>query len=406
VARLSPNLNRVLQATYLGSPGGDLVFALTVHPISGEILVAGASSGINLPCTTTGIGCSAGAQIQPGGGQDGFVARLNANLTTLLQATYLGGTSFDQIYALAVHPVSGEVLVAGQTSSTNLPCTVAANRCATGAQSVNDGSFAGFVARLDASLTGLLQSSYVGGTGVDGLTAIAVHPQSGDVIAAGFTTSTDIPCTVASASCDNAAQAQLGGGLFDGLVVRLNADLTAVDATPAIAFAPQNGAPVSSLRVSSPAQVTGIAGAVPVYVEGQMGSAYCISSGNHCGCDVSGGFVSERGSIANNQFVCVRHVSAPVADEITRTVFHAGGGAGTFRVATGTPLGEGSGCSLDVDGNNAVDALSDGVLLLRAMFGLTGTAVTNGAVGGTAARSDWTSIRAYLNGNCGTSFAL
>jgi hypothetical protein len=39
------------------------------------------------------------------------------------------------------------------------------------------------------------------------------------------------------------------------------------------------------------------------------------------------------------------------------------------------------------------------------MSGLTGTAVTNNAVGSGATRTDWASIRAYLNGTCGGSFA-
>ena len=62
-------------------------------------------------------------------------------------------------------------------------------------------------------------------------------------------------------------------------------------------------------------------------------------------------------------------------------------------------------CTLDVDGNNQVDPLTDGLMLLRAMFGLTGTAVTNGAIGsGTPARPTWDKIQPYLNANCGTSF--
>jgi hypothetical protein len=39
------------------------------------------------------------------------------------------------------------------------------------------------------------------------------------------------------------------------------------------------------------------------------------------------------------------------------------------------------------------------------MFGLTGTAVTNGAVGGGATRSTWAQLQPYLNGSCGASFA-
>ena len=67
------------------------------------------------------------------------------------------------------------------------------------------------------------------------------------------------------------------------------------------------------------------------------------------------------------------------------------------------PLG--SGCTLDADGNNNIDALTDGLVMLRAMFGLTGTTVTTGAVGANATRSTWAQIRTYLNGNCGTNFA-
>ena len=64
------------------------------------------------------------------------------------------------------------------------------------------------------------------------------------------------------------------------------------------------------------------------------------------------------------------------------------------------------GCTLDVDGNGSIDALTDGLMLLRAMLGLTGTGVTNGAIGGGApARTTWGLIQPYLNVNCGTNFA-
>ncbi len=62
-------------------------------------------------------------------------------------------------------------------------------------------------------------------------------------------------------------------------------------------------------------------------------------------------------------------------------------------------------CTLDVDGNNTIDALTDGLIIIRAMLGLTGTSVTSGAIGGSASRSTWAQIQPYLNGNCGTNFA-
>jgi hypothetical protein len=61
-------------------------------------------------------------------------------------------------------------------------------------------------------------------------------------------------------------------------------------------------------------------------------------------------------------------------------------------------------CVLDLDGNGTIDALTDGIMLLRAFFGLSGTSVTNGALGAGATRTTWPEIRVYLNSNCGTSF--
>ena len=58
--------------------------------------------------------------------------------------------------------------------------------------------------------------------------------------------------------------------------------------------------------------------------------------------------------------------------------------------------------ALDIDGNGATAPASDGVMLLRAMFGLTGAAVTTGAVVGSRT---WADIRNYLNTQCGGSFA-
>ena len=59
---------------------------------------------------------------------------------------------------------------------------------------------------------------------------------------------------------------------------------------------------------------------------------------------------------------------------------------------------------LDVDQNGATDALTDGLVILRAMFGLTGASVTNGAIGSNANRATWPAIRTYLNSTCGTVF--
>ncbi len=58
--------------------------------------------------------------------------------------------------------------------------------------------------------------------------------------------------------------------------------------------------------------------------------------------------------------------------------------------------------TLDIDGNGLVTPATDGLLLLRALLGFGGTAVTNGALGtGTKTRGDWAAIRQYLSTTCG-----
>ncbi len=56
----------------------------------------------------------------------------------------------------------------------------------------------------------------------------------------------------------------------------------------------------------------------------------------------------------------------------------------------------GLGMTLDIADNGILDPLSDGVLVLRFMFGFTGTTLTNGAVGACNTRCDATAIRTYL----------
>ena len=94
--------------------------------LTGDVYVAGETLSTDLP------GTSGAAQAQPGGGFDGFVARLDPNLTRFVRTTYLGAADDDTPLAIAVHPTSGEVLVAGTTSSTAFPAVAGGARPAYG----------------------------------------------------------------------------------------------------------------------------------------------------------------------------------------------------------------------------------------------------------------------------------
>ena len=79
----------------------------------------------------------------------------------ILQSTYLGGSGRDEANALAIHPTTGEVYVAGVTNSTNFP------RTSGGAQASYRGGLSdAFVARLTANLAATGGSD--GGSGSGG----------------------------------------------------------------------------------------------------------------------------------------------------------------------------------------------------------------------------------------------
>ena len=209
VARLNPDLTRILQSTYLGGSYEDRATALAVNPTTGDVYVAGNTLSPDFPKAT------GWAQGNNNGGLDAFVARLNSSLTQLLQSTYLGGSSWDEALAIAINPKTGDVYVAGRTSSTNFPGTTG------GAQASNNGGSDAFVAKLNSNLTRILQSTYLGGGDDDGALAIAIHPTTGDVYVAGRTLSFIFPGTAGGAQARKSTD-------YDAFVSRINSSLTQI----------------------------------------------------------------------------------------------------------------------------------------------------------------------------------
>ena len=62
-------------------------------------------------------------------------------------------------------------------------------------------------------------------------------------------------------------------------------------------------------------------------------------------------------------------------------------------------------CTMDIDGDGAVLATIDGLLLARAEAGVTGNGVASGAMGVAATRTSWPQIRDFLVSQCGMLLA-
>ncbi|MCC7011052.1 MAG: hypothetical protein IT454_00705 [Planctomycetes bacterium] len=199
-------IDPLLRSTYLGGSGWE--YALAVAVSGNDVFIAGTTgSDLDFPGTT------GGAQATSGGAQDGFVARLDLGLSTLVQATYFGGSNYDRISALAV--TSNEVVVAGDTGSNDLPGTGAgAFPFASG------GGSDAFAARFSRDLGTLLSATYFGGSQqeeLDGGGTALVRAGNGWVFT-GWTTSSDLPVFL------SAPQTQLSGS-FDAFVVSFDASL-------------------------------------------------------------------------------------------------------------------------------------------------------------------------------------
>jgi len=388
VSRFSADLSTLIKSSYLGAAGNDFAYALAIHPASGEVYVAGYtdSTGSSFP------GVRGGAQVALGGSGDAFVSRFSPDLTTLIKSSYLGAVGDDGAKSLAIHPTTGEVYVAGFTASTG----VSFPGVSSGAQPIYGGGGSNaFVSRFSADLSTLIRSSYLGAAGFDFANALAIHPTTGEVYVAGQTVSTGSSFP----GVTGGARSSFGGGVSDAFVSRFSPDLTANDTTPApFSFISQTIVPVSTVRTSNPALISGIIGAANIYVDGAFGSSYCISAANNCSCDVSGALLTGPSTVSNGQYVCARHTSAASPNAVTQTNVHVGGAVGRFFVSTGSAF---TSCNLDIDGDSLITGNKEGLILLRAMLGFTGAATTAGT-GISAAQ--WAFVRPSINANCGTNF--
>jgi len=129
-------------------------------------------------------------------------------------STFLGGTEFDQVSAMALDP-SGAVVLTGYTTSRDFPVTP-------GAYDVDlDGPSDVFVTRLSATGSALVISTFLGGSLAEFPSDVDLDG-SGGVVVGGVTYSTDFPTT------PGAFDPSFNGGQEDGFVLRLNATGTSL----------------------------------------------------------------------------------------------------------------------------------------------------------------------------------
>ncbi len=170
-------IDPVLYCSYLGGSSVDQVNAMAVAP-NGSVTILGSSNSADFPTTP-------GAYRQTRfGSQDIVVAQFDG-AGNLAFATYLGGSSFDYASALQ-RAATGDVFIGGSTRSPDYPTTVGAFDT-----TFNGGTADAVVTILSADGSRLVYSTFLGGSGLDGVGAI----DPGRMTVAGSTDSGNFPTT-------------------------------------------------------------------------------------------------------------------------------------------------------------------------------------------------------------------
>ncbi|MBO0359725.1 gliding motility-associated C-terminal domain-containing protein [Hymenobacter sp. BT186] len=202
-----------IYATYVGGASDDHPHSMVVDP-AGNLVILGSTSSSDFPTTTGAYDPTYNS------GSDIVVSKLNPTGTQLLASTFLGGSAddgqvngtldknYNDTYRgdVTTDP-QGNIYLATLTSSTNFPSMG-------GFQAAKSGGSDAAIVKFNPTLTGLVWSSFLGGSGDDAAYSVQVD-STGTVFVSGGTTSTNFPGTLGGLNRNYL------GGSSDGFVARI-----------------------------------------------------------------------------------------------------------------------------------------------------------------------------------------
>ncbi len=237
----------VVFGTYMGSLADNFGFAAS-YDGNGNALGAGTVYAANFPITTGAydVSFANGNSDNNEYARDAFIAKFNPTGSSLIFASFIGGSDNEQPHSVTTVPSSinnlnSDIIIFGTTHSSNFPVTV------NGHDKTYAGGYDIFVLKLNANGNTLLASTFLGGINDDGITGVSngsfsAQPNNlpynyadwfrGEVIV-------DLIGNIIISSCTksshlqgmpliNAAQPIYGGGNQDGLLVKYNSTLSTI----------------------------------------------------------------------------------------------------------------------------------------------------------------------------------
>lgn len=212
VAKINPSASgeaSLLYSTYLGGNGTDWLGSIAVDS-SGNAYISGSTYSTDFPTTTGALQTS---------GSGAFVAKVNSTGTALVYSTLIGSAYGPSIAV----DTSGNAYITGSAWA-GFATTPGAFDTTCGSDGQCDGGGDAFVAKLNPAGSGFVYSTYLGGSGYDYASGIAVDSM-GFAYVTGGTGSQDFPlanaiysaCHFNDGYCSDSFLAKVNAG-GDGLV--------------------------------------------------------------------------------------------------------------------------------------------------------------------------------------------
>jgi len=209
VTKLNSSGTALVYSSYLGGSKGDVGYAVALDS-SDNAYLTGYTHSSNFPVTQGAFQSTLSAI------SAAFVSKMNSTGTALVYSTYLGGqtsvtTPCETCATNLAVDSSGDAYVCGLTAEANFPVTPGAFQTVFMSQSNGHDAF---LTKLNSTGTAEIFSTYLGGSGDDGATGIAVD-SSGNTWLRGNTKSTNFPVTPGAFQLTNA-------GDFDAWVAEID----------------------------------------------------------------------------------------------------------------------------------------------------------------------------------------
>jgi len=194
----------IVYSTFIGGSSADEAYSIDVD-MYGNAYVTGFTWSTDFPVTSGALD-----ETFNGGDDDAFVLKMNADGSSLVYASFLGGSDDDNGQSIEVD-TDGNTYITGYTKSTDFPVTSGAFN------ETNNGTRDVFICKLNSEGNNLVYSTFAGGKHYDWGQSIAID-SNGNAYVTGFTESTAFPVT--SGAFDEIHN----GGYRDAFVLKLNSN--------------------------------------------------------------------------------------------------------------------------------------------------------------------------------------